>query len=133
MSVLNGESESFSIENGYENAGGVAMYSVGNGGETVSGGSSEEGQYNSIFRIYWTITYDGGDSYTGGITGVSWYLDNALSPFYGVQVADIWNAALPDSNLSEYFGPWNTKTTDGDKVEFLSVLTDGCYKLSLGQ
>lgn len=129
MSTINGESQPIIIDEEYSNNGGIALFST-NAGGTVSGGSSEEGSYNSIFRIYWTITYDGGTSYTGGITGNSWHKENSLSPFHNAIDSEIWVAAQ-DGNLSEYFGPWNTATSDEEKVDFLDVIS-GCYKLSLG-
>ena len=130
MSTINGESQPIIIDEEYSNNGGIALFSTNDGG-TVSGGSSEEGVYNSIFRIYWTITYDGSSTYTGGITGIDWYQSDPLSPFFGVAESDIWEKAQ-DGNLSEYFSPWNEKTADGQKVEFLAKLTDGCFRLSLG-
>lgn len=130
MSTINGESQPIIIDEEYSNNGGIALFSTNDGG-TVSGGSSEEGVYNSIFRIYWTITYDGSSTYTGGITGIDWYQSDPLSPFYMVNESDIWNNAQ-DGNLSEYFGPWNTNTLDDEKVLFLAKLTRGCFKLSLG-
>ena len=131
MNTINGESEPISVSEDYANSGGIALFSAGDGG-TVSGGSSEEGSYNSIFRISWTITYDGDSTYTGGITGSSWYGGNSLSPFYGVSEAEIWSNAQ-DGNLSEFFSPWNSSTTDEQKVTFLGMLTSGCYRLSLGE
>lgn len=132
MNTINGESEPISVNEGYANSGGIALFSAGDGG-TVSGGSSEEGSYNSIFRIYWTITYDAeNNTYTGGITGTSWLLTEKLSPFYGATESDIWEKAQ-DGNLSEFFSPWNSNTLDEQKVEFLGMLTGGCYRLSLGE
>ena len=49
MSTINGESQPIIIDEEYSNNGGIALFST-NAGGTVSGGSSEEGSYNSIFR-----------------------------------------------------------------------------------
>lgn len=130
METIYGESAEIQVNDGYSNGGGIALYAADD--ETISGGSGTEGSYNSTFRILWTITrVDGGSSYTGGITGIDWFAGESLSPFYQVEEADIWDAAQ-DGNLEEYYAPWNNKTSDDEKIQFLNYLmnhANGCYRL----
>ena len=134
MSTINGESPTLQLDGeGYLDEGGIATYSADSGGGTISGGSNEYGSYDSEFRIYWTITDNGNGTYSGGVTGVSWFFGRG--PFAAESnVANIWNAAR-DANLIEYFGPWNSSTDSLDKLAYLNFLRDNgageCFRLSL--
>lgn len=133
MSTIYGESLPMSLQDdGYANGGGIALYAANDEG-TISGGSGDEGSYNSFFRIYWTITKVG-DIYTGGISGNDWFSSEPLSPFYEISPDQIWENAQ-DGVLDEYFAPWNSGTTDDQKIQFLNFLrsyANGCYKLAAG-
>lgn len=134
MSTIYGESPALQVNGeGYLEDGGIAMYSADGGGGTISGGSNEYGSYDSEFRIYWTITDNGDGTYSGGVTGVSWFTE--AGPFAGVtDVSKIWDAAQ-DANLVEYFGPWNSSTDSSTKLEYLNLLNNNnaanCFRLSL--
>lgn len=143
MSTIYGESPEIQLEGeGYMGERGIALYSTdSNSGGTISGGSNTEGIYESMFQIFWTITWDGAETYEGGITGVNWFVNHELSPFnsnisgMSSEESEIWSNAIDDNALWEYFIPWNNKTTSSQKVAFLSYLdTNGaseCYNLSI--
>lgn len=134
MGTIYGESPALQVNgDGYLEDGGIAMYSADSGGGTISGGSNEDGSYDSEFRIYWTITDNGDGTYSGGVTGVSWFTERG--PFLNVtNISEIWTAAQ-DANLVEYFGPWNNSTDSLDKLAYLNYLNEHgageCFKLSL--
>ncbi|OUN30268.1 hypothetical protein [Blautia sp. An81] len=134
MGTIYGESPALQVNgDGYLEDGGIAMYSADSGGGTISGGSNEDGSYDSEFRIYWTITDNGDGTYSGGVTGVSWFTETG--PFLNVtNISEIWTAAQ-DANLVEYFGPWNNSTDSLDKLAYLNYLNEQgageCFKLSL--
>ena len=139
METLYGESPEIQIDDGYGTNGGIALYSAGDGdGETITGGSGGgEGSYPTSSRYYWSITRigtEGAYTYTGGMSGNSFYTDRPFSPFYNVPLSDIWEeASTPPGNLDKYFAPWNANS-EADKLNFQAVVVHecpkGCYRSS---
>lgn len=114
MNTIYGESPEIQVEDSYNQNGGVALFSANEDGDTVSGGSGNDGEYPTSTRIRWTVTRTADDSpdgysYVGGITGNNgWYTDDPNSPFYGVvDDEDIAEAAFRDGDLNFYFNAWN--------------------------
>lgn len=146
METINGMSPDLMLDSeGYNNSGGISLFSVNENGDTITGGSGNDGSYETSARIYWTITRidngSGGHTYEGGITGVSWFFDDPNSPFYPEPYNSkekIWDIASAYNNLNIVFQEWNADISpDGKnkKIDFLHRLSDEaeeCYNLILG-
>lgn len=103
---------------------------------TVTGGSGGDsgGDYGIPARISWTITYDG-TNYSGGITGVSFYLEaipiydtqgnkeTIYGPFYQKNVADLYAEAVNTGDLDDVFIEWNSMYSES-VTKFISFLED---------
>ena len=143
METLYGESPEIQMDDGYGRSGGIALYSAGDGdGETITGGSGNEGSNPSSSRIYWTITripdasQPGGYRYEGGITGNGWFFNVEESPFavapYKDNPAVIWNVAATNNSLNIIFDAWNADQSPAGtqkRAYFLyhiSVYVRGC-------
>ena len=115
MATFYGEETVYS----YESQGGIALMSndIEHGTVSGSGNDYEGGETVHPTRISWTITYDG-VSYTGGITGVSFFTEeipftigtqsyNLHGPFYNREPADLYETAQRTGNLNDVFIAWN--------------------------
>lgn len=147
METLYGESPEIQMDDGYGRSGGIALYSAGDGdGETITGGSGNQGSFPTSARIYWTITRiptgDDQYSYEGGITGVSWFFDDSNSPFYPEEYdteAEIWAiASANNGNLDIIFEEWNSDKTQAGEIKRSTFMTTiatyayGCSSTTVG-
>lgn len=144
METLYGESPEIQMDDGYGRSGGIALYSAGDeGGDTITGGSGDSGSYPTSSRIFWTITrvgdpsQTGGYSYSGGISGVSWFEKEPTSPFNDTRYDEpneIWAIASTSENLNVIFDEWNADSSDeGERkrayfMYYLSVHAPGCSR-----
>lgn len=140
METLYGESPEIQIDDGYGTNGGIALYSAGDGSsETITGGSGNDGSSTTSSRYYWSITRTGIEptyTYSGGITGESFFFGENSSPFVNMDYQTIWNiVSAPPGNLDGIFDAWNER---GEKVkhEFLGIVLyncpEGCYSSYTG-
>lgn len=148
MSTIYGDSPEIPINSSYGRDGGISLYSVGDDESgTITGGSGDSGSYPTSSRIYWTITrvedpsQPDGYSYSGGITGVSWFTNISQSPFADPRYdepSEIWQIASSTGTLNEVFNAWNEDTSyDGEEkrsyfMYYLSVNARGCSSSSPG-
>lgn len=134
MGTIYGESIDIPVKDNYDQNGGIALFSIGNGeGGTITGGSgdSEEGGYETFARILWSITVDeNGDYVSGGITGSNdWMKENTNSPFLEWDNQSLADEAIRSGNLNTVFSQWNSNTELTDIFQFLSDAADkhsGC-------
>lgn len=134
MGSISGSSMVYS----YGDEGGIMLMSSNDYGPgTVTGGSGGDsgGDYGIPARISWTITYDGTTNYSGGITGVSFYLEpitvsdtqgnkeTIFGPFFGKNVADLYEEAVNRGHLDDVFKEWNSKHSES-VTKFISFLED---------
>ena len=97
----------------------VMAYSVPENRE----GSSDYGYVEGNAIVFWETP--------GGITGVSWYTENANSPFSGYDKSTIIQDAEKDKNLDKYFVEWGGKT-DIDRGDFVqNTILDQCWDLNI--
>lgn len=149
MNTIQGESPEIQIDDSYSRNGGISLFSVENdeGGETITGGSGGSGSYPTSSRIYWTITrvsdpsQPGGYSYSGGITGVSWFTEVSQSPFANSKYdepSEIWYIADTYGNINMIFDEWNSDVSHEGETKrsyfmyFLSVNARGCSSTTTG-
>lgn len=147
METLYGESLEIQMDDGYDANNGIAVYSAGDGnGETITGGSGNQGSFPTSARIYWTITRipsgDGQYSYEGGITGKSWFFNDPNSPFYPEDYnteAEIWAiASAYNGNLDIIFAEWNSDKTQAGEIKrssfmaTISINAYGCSSTTVG-
>ncbi len=146
METISGMSPDLMLDSeGYSNSGGISLFSAGESGDTITGGSGNDGSYETSSRIYWTITRisngDGSYDYIGGITEAGWFFNDPNSPFYPEpynSAQEIWNIASRDGNLNMVFQEWNADTTaDGNlkRVNFLHKIgqeAPNCYSVIAG-
>ncbi len=139
MATFYGEETVYS----YESQGGIALMSNDDlppGTVSGSGYDDEEGGIVLPTRISWTITYEGADIYTGGITNSGFYLDpitiyntageelTIYSPFFGHTAEGLYRMARDKGNLNEVFSDWNNNHPNSVQ-RFVSYLLDharGC-------
>lgn len=124
----------------YEAQGGISLMSndLNNGG-TVSGGSGgDEGGSSGVpTRISWTITWDGGSGYTGGITASGFYSEaieiNSMlggteyiyGPFFNYTPEYLYNHAIENGgNLNDIFEQWNTGKYSDSVSKFIAYLEE---------
>lgn len=123
METIYGESPEIQIDNSYASNGGIAMFSVGDDGNTtMTGGSGDKpGETETSARIRWSITVNANNEYvTGGITGSNDWMKGTLnSPFAGWEDQALANAALNDGTLNEVFDPWNSSHNFGEVFGFM--------------
>lgn len=124
METIYGESTEIQIEENYSNGGGISLFSVSDEGDTITGGSGNDGSYPTSTRIRWTVTRYSDDSedgygYIGGISGDNgWYTNNENSPFFGVEdEEDIARHAFNEGNLQDYFDKWNEDQSQAGQVK----------------
>ena len=120
-----GESIDIPVKDNYDQNGGIALFSIGDGeGGTITGGSgdSEEGGYETFARILWSITVNEHGTYmSGGITGsTDWMQENTNSPFRTWNTQDLADEAIRSGNLNTVFSQWNSSTALTDIFRFLS-------------
>ena len=137
METLYGESPRFEIADEYNQNGGIAIMST-NTDDKYTGGSiyDEEGHYFEGYQILWSIERQGEEgsyTYTGGVTGKSWYFDDPNSPFFffdinGTGEETIFNEAKNSGNLNKYFGEWLTDP-DISRYQFLGTATEVCVRM----
>ncbi len=129
MGTIYGESIDIPVKDNYDQNGGIALFSIGNGeGGTITGGSgdSEEGGYETFARILWSITVDENGGYvSGGITGSNdWMRDTANSPFLEWKDQALADEAIQFGNLNTVFSQWNSNTELTNIFQFLSDAAD---------
>lgn len=137
MDTIYGESPEIQVEDLYAN-GGIALYSAGDGDETITGGSGNQGSSATSSRFYWSITRSGvapNYTYSGGLTGSESFgfgFNESLSPFYGYSYADVWATASSVGTLDSYFQTWNATASELDKNNFINMVLnncpEGCYR-----
>ena len=140
MGTIYGESIDIPVKDNYDQNGGIALFSIGDGeGGTITGGSgdSEEGGYETFARILWSITVNENGSYmSGGITGSGdWMRDKSNSPFLTWEDQVLANEAIQSGNLNTVFSQWNNSTKLTDIFQFLSDAADkhpGCVSGFVG-
>ena len=137
METIYGESPEKQTNDTYSNSGGIALFSAGDGDETITGGSGNEGSTTTSSRYYWSITRSGEAPdyiYSGGITGSDTFgfgfsLD--YSPFYGKGYEEVWNVASTERTLDVFFRPWNETVDEHTKWLFqgtvISQCPEACY------
>lgn len=141
METINGMSPDLMLDSeGYNNSGGISLFSVNENGDTITGGSGNDGSHLTSARIYWTITRidngSGGYTYEGGITGVSWFFDDPNSPFYPEPYnskEEIWNIASAYNNLNIVFQEWNSDKSQAGEIkrsDFMSTIARNAYGCS---
>ena len=141
METINGMSPDLMLDSeGYNNSGGISLFSVNENGDTITGGSGNDGSHLTSARIYWTITrVDNGSEgyrYEGGITGVSWFFKNPNSPFYPADYdseEEIWNIASRYGNLNIVFQEWNSDKSQAGEIkrsEFMTTIATHAYGCS---
>lgn len=144
METLYGESPEIQMDDGYDANNGIAVYSAGDGDdETITGGSGDSGSYPTSSRIFWTITrvedpsQPGSYSYSGGISGVSWFKDEQTSPFNDTRYDEpneIWAIASASGNLNVIFDEWNADSSnEGERkrayfMYYLSLNAPDCSR-----
>ena len=137
MNTIYGESPEIQVDDTYAN-GGIALYSAGDGDQTITGGSDNQGSTETSSRFYWTITRSGVDpdyTYSGGITGSDTFgfgFNESSSPFYNSSYEAVWAMASTAGSLDGFFQPWNATTSEGIKHDFIGLVLDscpaGCYR-----
>lgn len=146
METINGMSPDLMLDSeGYNNSGGISLFSVNENGDTITGGSGNDGSHLTSARIYWTITRidngSGGHTYEGGITGENWFFDDTDSPFHPEPYNSeekIWNIASRDGNLNIVFQEWNSDKTQAGEIKRSKFMTTiatyayGCSTTSAG-
>lgn len=138
MDTIYGESPELQTNDSYANSG-IALYSTGEGDQTITGGSGNQGGVPTSSVFYWSITRSGvapDYSYSGGITGSDTFgfgFNESSSPFYNKTYADVWNAASTGTGtLDSFFRPWNETMSELVKHEFIGLVLnncpEGCYR-----
>lgn len=125
MGTIYGESIDIPVKDNYDQNGGIALFSIGDGeGGTITGGSgdSEEGGYETFARILWSITVDENGYYvSGGITGShDWMRETPNSPFQNWNDQALADEAIRSGNLNTVFSQWNSSTELTNIFQFLS-------------
>lgn len=131
METNSGVSERIQLDDSYSANGRIALFGV-DGDETVTGGSikNPDGSYYDAYQVLWTITRTpdgaGGYTYTGGVTGLSWYFNEPSSPFYNSTIEAIAAQAFSPGpgNLNTFFSNWIANATSDDKKKFLHAVID---------
>ena len=137
METLYGESPEIQTNDTYSNSGGIALFSAGDGDETLTGGSGNDGSTTTSARYFWSITRSGEApdyTYSGGITGSDAFgfgFSMDSSPFYNSDYPTVW-AAASSGSLDSFFQPWNKTAGEYTKWEFqgevLRSCPKGCYQ-----
>lgn len=113
--------EGMSTVYSYEAAGGISLFSVEPPDGAISGGSGNEGSETQATRIRWWILQNEDGTFSGGITGMSWFRNVQVlgqsvdGPFDGITDEQIYEAAK-DGDLSEIFGPWNSAHSGDEDI-----------------
>lgn len=145
METIYGESSEIQTNDTYSSGGGISLFSAGDDGETIVGGSGDQGSNPTSARIYWEMTRtpngSGGYTYSGGISNVSWYTEVPTSPFAVPPYNDpakLWEIASGTGSLNEVFDAWNEDQGDAGTEKrahflyFISQNAKGCSSNSVG-
>lgn len=98
---------------------GIQLYSTNSTSSITNSG----GSYYAGIRILWDRD--------GGITNVSWYINNSSSPFSGKNVTDIYNEISTNGNLNDSFSDWVTTVPDDAKDTFVrNTIPETCWELA---
>ncbi|MDM8236731.1 hypothetical protein [[Ruminococcus] torques] len=135
METIYGESPEIQANDTYSSGGGISLFSAGDGDETLTGGSGNDGSTETSARYYWSITRSGVEpdyTYSGGITGSDPFgfgFNESSSPFYQSSYKDVWEVASTGAGtLDAFFQPWNESADEHTKWVFQGLVIQNCPK-----